>query len=147
MEHIRFEIRDKTGILTLVREEALNALNLKVLAELKAAVDEIKGMKDMRCLVVTGAGGKSFVAGADIGEMYGMDASAGREFSRMGSRLFTDIETLPIPVIAAMRWAEAANLRFAAISALRPKTRYSACLKRGWGYCPDSAEHSGWPGW
>lgn len=102
MEYIKFEIQNETGILTLSREEALNALNSKVLAELKETVEKIKGMKDLRCLIITGAGNKSFVAGADIAEMYGMDAAAGREFSQFGSGLFMDIETLPMPVIAAV---------------------------------------------
>ena len=102
MKYINFEIQNETGILTLSREEALNALNSKLLEELKEIVEKIKGMKDLRSLIITGAGNKSFVAGADIAEMYGMDAAAGREFSQFGSELFMDIETLPIPVIAAV---------------------------------------------
>ncbi len=102
MEYIEFKVQKQTGILTISRAEALNALNTGVLEELKGTVDAIREMKDIRCLVVTGSGGKSFVAGADIAEMFKMDAAAGREFSQFGSGLFMDIETLPMPVIAAV---------------------------------------------
>ena len=68
MNYIVYEQKGMVAVLTISREKALNALNSEVLAELEAAVDAID-LETVRCLVITGAGERSFVAGADIGEM------------------------------------------------------------------------------
>ena len=81
--------------------QSLNALNSTILGELEDFVDHLDCNK-YRCLIVTGDGEKSFVAGADIKEMADLDAAQGQTFGAKGARVFRKIETLPIPVIAAV---------------------------------------------
>lgn len=81
--------------------QSLNALNSTILGELEDFVDHLDCNK-YRCLIVTGDGEKSFVAGADIKEMADLDAVQGQTFGAKGARVFRKIETLPIPVIAAV---------------------------------------------
>jgi len=93
---------DRTGWTdTINRPEALNALNRAVLQELNEVLDAVD-LETTRCLVITGAGEKAFVAGADIAEMCCMNESEARIFSETGNTLFRKIETFPIPVIAAV---------------------------------------------
>lgn len=101
MSFVRYEQKDFVGILTIDREKALNALNTEVLADLEAAVDAIDAAKT-RCVIITGAGKKSFVAGADIAAMCNMTKEEGRAFSARGNAVFRKIEKLPMPVIAAV---------------------------------------------
>jgi enoyl-CoA hydratase len=101
MSFVRYEQKDFVGILTIDREKALNALNTEVLADLEAAVDAIDAAKT-RCVIITGAGKKSFVAGADIAAMCNMKKEEGRAFSARGNAVFRKIEKLPMPVIAAV---------------------------------------------
>ncbi|MDE6128703.1 MAG: enoyl-CoA hydratase/isomerase family protein, partial [Lachnospiraceae bacterium] len=68
MEYILYEQKGQTAVITINREKALNALNSQVLEELDATLDAVD-LNEVRCLILTGAGQKSFVAGADIGEM------------------------------------------------------------------------------
>lgn len=95
------EDRGHTGILTLNRPEALNALNRELLAELSEALDAVDPAQT-RCLIITGSGSKAFAAGADIGEMMGMKPAEAVEFSRAGNTVFQKMERLPVPVIAAV---------------------------------------------
>lgn len=81
--------------------QSLNALNSTILGELEDFVDHLDCNK-YRCLIVTGDGEKSFVAGADIKEMADLDVAQGETFGAKGARVFRKIETLPIPVIAAV---------------------------------------------
>lgn len=81
--------------------QSLNALNSTILGELEDFVDHLDCNK-YRCLIVTGDGEKSFVAGADIKEMADLDAAQGQTFGAKGARVFRKIETLPIPVVAAV---------------------------------------------
>ena len=76
-------------------------MNSEVLADLDAALDAID-LDSTRCLIITGAGQKSFVAGADIGEMSTLTKAEGEAFGKKGNDVFRKIETLPIPVIAAV---------------------------------------------
>lgn len=91
-------------LLTLNRPQSLNALNSHVLADLNRALDEMekKSFSEAKCLIVTGAGEKAFVAGADIKEMNGLDQQGGMAFAEKGQKLFRRLETLKIPVIAAV---------------------------------------------
>ena len=100
-EFILYEQKDKIAVLTINREKALNALNSQVLDELDAALDAID-LNTVRALVITGAGEKSFVAGADIGEMSTLSKAEGEAFGKKGNDVFRKIETFPIPVIAAI---------------------------------------------
>jgi len=87
---------------TVNRPQALNALNPATVGELLRCCDEIRQDRGVRCLIVTGAGEKAFVAGADIAAMAAMSPTEGREFSRRGHQLMLALEELPIPVIAAV---------------------------------------------
>ncbi len=99
MDNIRYEADGGVGILTITRAKQLNALNKQTLDELKEALE---GLGNIRCLVVTGEGQKAFVGGADISEMADMDAEQAKAFSKAGSAVFSKIEDLRIPVIAAV---------------------------------------------
>lgn len=101
MSYMKYEQNGLVGVLTIDREKALNALNSEVLADLDAAIDAID-LNATRCLIITGAGQKSFVAGADIGEMSTLTKAEGEAFGKKGNDVFRKIETLPIPVIAAV---------------------------------------------
>ncbi|MCD7836342.1 MAG: enoyl-CoA hydratase-related protein [Lachnospiraceae bacterium] len=101
MEYILYEQKGEYAILTINREKALNALNSQVLEEISTALDEINS-DEVRVLIVTGAGAKAFVAGADIGEMSTLTKAEGEAFGKKGNDVFRRLETLPIPVIAAV---------------------------------------------
>ena len=101
MEFVLYEQKDAIGIITINREKALNALNSQVLDELNEAFDAVD-LNTVRCLILTGAGEKSFVAGADIGEMSTLTTAEGEAFGKKGNDVFRKIETFPIPVIAAI---------------------------------------------
>jgi enoyl-CoA hydratase len=89
------------GTLTVNRPEALNALNRETLEALDRAIEGLRG-KGLRCLIVTGAGDKAFVAGADIAAMSTMTADEGLAFSRLGQVAFGKLEQFECPVIAAV---------------------------------------------
>ncbi|MCR5688514.1 MAG: enoyl-CoA hydratase/isomerase family protein [Lachnospiraceae bacterium] len=101
MEFVTYETKDRVGIITINREKALNALNSQVLDELGQALDGVD-VNEIRCLILTGAGEKSFVAGADIGEMSSLTKAEGEAFGKKGNDVFRRLETFPIPVIAAV---------------------------------------------
>ncbi|MCR5251100.1 MAG: enoyl-CoA hydratase/isomerase family protein [Lachnospiraceae bacterium] len=101
MEFILYEVKDAVGIITINREKALNALNSQVLDELNATLDAVD-LNAVRCLILTGAGEKSFVAGADIGEMSTLTKAEGEAFGKKGNDVFLKLEKFPIPVIAAV---------------------------------------------
>ena len=101
MEFITYEVEGAVGVLTINRPKALNALNSSVLDELNAALDAVD-LDTVRCLILTGAGEKSFVAGADIGEMSTLTKAEGEAFGKKGNDVFRKLETFPIPVIAAV---------------------------------------------
>lgn len=86
--------------LTISAPKSLNALNSTILKELGDFVDHIDSQ--IKVLIITGDGEKSFVAGADISEMQNLNASEGENFGRLGAQVFRKIENLPIPVIAAV---------------------------------------------
>jgi len=87
-------------LLTLKRPQALNALNAATLDELALAVSQVAADAAARVLLVTGAGDKAFVAGADIGEMQQLTADQARAFSAKGMQVMHALEALPVPVIA-----------------------------------------------
>ena len=98
---IKYEEDGMTALLTINRPKALNALNSQVLEELDKTLDSIDTNK-IRALIITGAGEKSFVAGADIGEMSSLTKKEGEAFGKKGNDVFRKLETFPIPVIAAV---------------------------------------------
>jgi len=89
-------------LLTINRPKLLNALNRETLEEIKAVVKQIREHPEARILMITGAGDRSFVAGADIKEMQNYTAVEAQEFSRQGMGLFRALEKLPIPVVAVV---------------------------------------------
>ena len=101
MEFILYEQKGQIAVITINREKALNALNSQVLEELDATLDAVN-LDEVRCLVLTGAGQKSFVAGADIAEMSTLTKAEGEAFGKKGIDVFRKLETFPIPVIAAI---------------------------------------------
>lgn len=101
MEFVLYEQKGAVGIITINREKALNALNSTVLEEIDATLDAVD-LDAVRCLILTGAGQKSFVAGADIGEMSTLTKAEGEAFGKKGNDVFRKLETFPIPVIAAV---------------------------------------------
>ncbi len=104
--NIRFDIDEGIATLTVSREKALNALNSRTLLEIGDVAHRIAmrepAVAGVRALIVTGAGEKAFVAGADIAEMVNLGPEAAREFSAIGHRAFQTLEALPIPTIAAV---------------------------------------------
>lgn len=102
MEYNYLKINTADAICTLAisAPKSLNALNSTILKELDDFLSHIDA--DVRVLIITGDGDKSFVAGADISEMQNLNEAEGYEFGRLGAQVFRKIETLPIPVIAAV---------------------------------------------
>ena len=100
-QFIKYEEEKTTAILTITRPKALNALNSKVLDEIDQTLSNIN-LNKIKALIITGAGEKSFVAGADIGEMSKLSKKEGEAFGKKGNDIFRKIETFPIPVIAAI---------------------------------------------
>lgn len=101
MTLLQFEMLGQVGLITIDRPEALNALNWAVLKKLNEALDAVD-LENIRCLVLTGAGDKAFVAGADVAEMICMSKGEAKIFSETGNALFRKIEIFPVPVIAAV---------------------------------------------
>lgn len=101
MEFIKYETEDRIALLIIDRPKALNALNSSVLEELDQAIDAVD-LQEVRALIITGSGEKSFVAGADIAEMNNLTKEEGFAFAKKGNDIFRKIESLPIPVIAAV---------------------------------------------
>ena len=111
------------AVVTVNRPEALNALNAKTIRELLAAVEDLSRDGSVRAVVLTGAGDKAFVAGADVAEMSGFTPERAREFALLGHQVCTAIEAAPQPWIAAVNGfalgggcelALACDIRFAA---------------------------------
>lgn len=101
-QSILAEIRDRVGIITINRPKALNSLNVETVNELKQAVKYFDGDKTIRVMVITGAGEKAFVAGADISSFPKMSKSEAGAFASNGLELMRSIEAASKPVIAAV---------------------------------------------
>jgi enoyl-CoA hydratase len=101
-ENIIYEVKDGIATITFNRPKALNALNGALLGELSQALDEIAADEDIRVLVLTGAGDKSFVAGADITELATFNSLSAKSFAQKGHRIIQKLQQLPIAVIAAV---------------------------------------------
>lgn len=120
-EHILLERpEDSIVLLTINRPEKLNALNFSVMSQLEEAFTALKNDQTVRGLIVTGAGDKAFVAGADISELAASDALRARELSLRGQRVFRLLETLPFPSVAAINgYALGGGLELAMACTLR----------------------------
>ena len=93
---------DGIYLLTINRPKVLNALNSATIAEIDDAIRQVRGDAQARALLITGAGDKAFVAGADISEMQGMSALEAKDFGQRGLNVFRSLENLPVPVIAVV---------------------------------------------
>ncbi|CEP66852.1 Crotonase superfamily [Moorella glycerini] len=102
MHNVILEKEESLGIVTINRPESLNALNYKVLRELRTVFEEIKNDVAVKAVIITGAGEKAFVAGADIAEMKNMSPEVAYRFARLGQETFSAIEKFSKPVIAAV---------------------------------------------
>jgi enoyl-CoA hydratase len=123
---VKLDISNHVATITIDRPDKLNALNSQVFSELDSALQGLSGKPEVRCVVVTGSGEKAFAAGADIAELQACDSTTGESFSLVGQRVFSRLEALPIPVIAAVNGfalgggcelAMACHMRFASETA------------------------------
>ena len=101
-QNILLEKEDSIAILSINRPEAMNALNKDTLLDINAALNEVNDDPNVIVLIITGAGDKSFVAGADIAYMKDFSAGEARAFSMLGQDVFRVIESMEKPVIAAI---------------------------------------------
>lgn len=101
-ENLKIAERDGVRWITVDRPEKLNALNVATIAELDRAVAECERASDLLAVVITGAGDKAFVAGADISELRELGAVEAKEFALRGQAVFARLEGLPVPVVAAV---------------------------------------------
>ena len=104
LETLAVTQEDVATVISIARQEALNALNKAVLTELDTVLDALRDYGSSKPLIITGEGSRAFVAGADIGEMAGMSPEEALEFSRFGQRIFSKLESFPQVTIAAVNW-------------------------------------------
>lgn len=101
MSFVKVEKQGHVAVMTISRPEALNALNSQVLVDLDAAIDQVERDEEVYVAILTGDG-RSFVAGADIGEMKGFSSIDGKRFGVLGGNVFLKLENMAKPVIAAV---------------------------------------------
>ena len=101
-ENIIYQVEEGIATITFNRPKALNALNAALLAELSDALDQVAADEDIRVLVLTGAGDKAFVAGADISELATFNSLGAKHFVQKGQEAINKLQDLPIVVIAAV---------------------------------------------
>ncbi|EOR28062.1 3-hydroxybutyryl-CoA dehydratase [Clostridium sartagoforme AAU1] len=102
LKNIILEKEGNLAIVTINRPKALNALNSETLKDLDLVLENLESDKNIYCVVLTGAGEKAFVAGADISEMKDLSEEEGKEFGLLGNKVFRRLEKLDKPVIAAI---------------------------------------------
>jgi enoyl-CoA hydratase len=100
--NLQLETRDGVAVLTVNRPKVLNALNAETIAELDAAISQLAADSEVRAVVLTGAGEKAFVAGADINELARSTPVSGRETALRGQSVLGRLETMGKPVLAAI---------------------------------------------
>lgn len=102
LAHVGIERDSELAVVTVDRQDKLNALNADVIAQIGVAFADLRDDDTVRGVILTGAGEKAFVAGADIAELAKMDSIAGVRVSREGQQVFREIERFPKPVLAAI---------------------------------------------
>ncbi len=102
MENVKTENRDGLLVVTVDRPKVLNALNAQTVDELRRTFNDARDDDSVKCIILTGAGEKAFVAGADINELAQMTPITGKQVAERGQRVFSSIERCPKPVIAAI---------------------------------------------
>jgi len=132
----------EVAVMIINRPEQLNALNLETITEMNYVLSLLSNKKNIRALIITGAGDKSFIAGADIGELKDLDVSGAYELSKEGSRVFSKLAILPFPVIAAvngyalgggLELALACDIRLASEQATFSLPEAALGVSPGWG--------------
>ena len=149
---IRVEWEDAVAIVTIDRQEALNALDVATLTELRDRLRELADDDAARVVILTGAGEKAFVAGADIKYMSGLDVDQAKQWGALGHETGRLLETMPKPTIAAVNGfalgggcelAVACDLRYAASSAKLGQPEVNLGIIPGWGGTQRLARLSG----
>jgi enoyl-CoA hydratase len=102
LDFVQVVTAERIAEITLIRPKALNSMNRQMMTEFEFALDELRLIESLACLIVTGDGDRAFVAGADIGEMAEMTSNEALEFARWGHRVLDNLETFPVPVLAAV---------------------------------------------
>ena len=141
-ENLLWEERDGLVVITVNRPKVLNALNAGTISDLDRAIQTVRERPELRAVIVTGAGDKAFVAGADIKELAEVDAVGGQALARRGQEVFRRLEMLGRPVIAAVNGfalgggcelAMACTLRLAAAGARLGQPEVKLGLIPGYG--------------
>ncbi len=141
-EHLRVDRDEAVAIITIDRQRVLNALSTAVIDELRQAVLDVKHVDSVRVVIITGAGEKAFVAGADIKELAQLGPAEAREYAQRGQHVFDLIQNMGKPVIAAVNGyalgggcelAMACTFRFAAESAMFGQPEIDLGLIPGYG--------------
>ena len=99
---VDLELHESTALIRLARPEKLNALSRQMKQQLRHILDELENNRDVRALIVTGAGGRAFCAGTDIADLARLDEHNAKEFAEEGQQLGDRLEHFPVPVIAAI---------------------------------------------
>ena len=142
MANVKTEIIDDVGIITIAREDVLNALNQASIVDIKDAFRALKNTTEVGVIILTGAGEKAFIAGADISELAPLDSLDSIKFARLGQDLTNFIELCPKPVIAAVNGfalgggcevALSCHIRIAAKNAKFGQPEVKLGLIPGWG--------------
>ena len=102
MNNLLMEVENEIAVVTINRPKSLNSLNSETLAELDACFTEIQNRKDIKVVILTGSGQKSFVAGADISEMVNATPAEGRTMGLLAKEAFLKLENMPQVTIAAV---------------------------------------------
>jgi enoyl-CoA hydratase len=119
-DNITLEIQGPIAVLTINRPEKRNAVNNQTVEDIDAALEKIEKNPDLRVMILTGAGDKAFVAGADVNELAKRDTLLGRSETRRRQEVYTRIEQLEIPSIAAINgWAVGTGLEIAMACSMR----------------------------
>jgi enoyl-CoA hydratase len=139
---IRVDRDEAVGVVTVDRQDALNALDVATLTELRDRLREVAQDDGVRAVILTGAGEKAFVAGADIKYMSGLDVAQAKEWGALGHEAGRLLETMPKPTIAAVNGfalgggcelALACDIRYAAASAKLGQPEVNLGIIPGWG--------------
>ncbi|MDO5039535.1 enoyl-CoA hydratase-related protein, partial [Clostridium sp.] len=102
LKNVILQKEGNLAIVTINRPKALNALNSETLKDINTVVEDLEKDNNITCVILTGSGEKSFVAGADISEMKDLNEEQGKEFGILGNKVFRRLEKLDKPVIAAI---------------------------------------------
>ena len=150
MNNLLLEVENGVALLTINRPKALNALNSETLAELNTCLAELENNDEVKVVILTGSGEKSFVAGADISEMVNATPAEGRKMGLLAREAFGRLENMPQVTIAAVNGfalgggceiSMACDIRVASDNA---KFGQPSAV---WAFCPASAAPSVCPVW